>query len=145
MCIRDSYLDKPEILEFPNETWSAQEMRKCEVFQWASKHADQERRDIYLEKAQFFFDVACKQLSGSPRQSLCRPVALLMSNGYSRSWFQKHQDDLAVMPRGSHADFGEPTLFVSQKQRAIRRAKAIVVAAGLTAVISGFALLSRLW
>ena len=32
-------LSRPEILEYPNETWAAQDMRKCEVFQFAAKHA----------------------------------------------------------------------------------------------------------
>ena len=29
-------LDKPEMLEFPNETWAAQDMRKSEVFKFAA-------------------------------------------------------------------------------------------------------------
>ena len=136
------YLDKPEILEFPNETWSGQEMRKCEVFQWAAKHATGDRRESYLAKAQFFFDVACQQLSESPRRSLCRPVALLMANGYSRSWFQK-RDVLKAMPLGTDSDFGSPVVFKSQKQRAIQRAKSIVIAAGLAVVVLTVVLLVK--
>ena len=33
------YLEKPEVLEFPTETWAAQDMRKSEVFKYAALHA----------------------------------------------------------------------------------------------------------
>ena len=33
------YLEKPEVLEFPTETWPAQDMRKSEVFKYAALHA----------------------------------------------------------------------------------------------------------
>ena len=33
------YLEKPEILEYPTETWAAQDMRKSEIFKYATKHA----------------------------------------------------------------------------------------------------------
>ena len=32
-------LSRPEILEYPNETWAAQDVRKCEAFQYAAKHS----------------------------------------------------------------------------------------------------------
>jgi len=131
------YLDKPEILEYPNETWSGQEMRKCEALQWAAKHAVGERRAGFLEKADFFFDTACEQLLKSPRKSLCRPVALLLSNGYSRSWFQSNGDTLESMPQGEHTEFEQPKNFVGQKQRAIGRAKAILVSGCAAAVLFG--------
>ena len=33
------YLDKPEILEFPTETWAAQDIRKSDVFHYAERYA----------------------------------------------------------------------------------------------------------
>ncbi len=32
------YLEKPEILEYPTETWAAQDMRKSEIFDYAARH-----------------------------------------------------------------------------------------------------------
>ena len=49
------YLNKPEILEFPNATWAAQELRKCVVFYYAAKYVDtHEKRDLFLQKARYF-------------------------------------------------------------------------------------------
>src|SRR5262249_26581846 len=49
------YLEKPERLEYPTETWAAQDMRKCEVFQYAALHAEGEERRRFSERADFFF------------------------------------------------------------------------------------------
>ena len=38
------FLDKPEKLEFPTETWAAQDMRKVEVFQWAARHGSEQQK-----------------------------------------------------------------------------------------------------
>ncbi len=121
------YLDKPEILEYPTETWAGQEMRKVEVFQWAARHTDGKQRERFLERAQFFFDTSCKQLHGfGDKNSMCRPVALLLTSGYSHNWFrQGGLDKIKNAPIGQNFDFGKPTVFVSQKSRALRRAKAI--------------------
>lgn len=125
-----AYLDKPEILEYPNETWSAQEMRKCESLQWAIKHGDEDSQNRYLSKAKEFFQVACQQLTVSTRSSLCRPVVLLLSNGYSHCWFQQHESNLPKLPPGPSQSFSDRKTFVDQKQRAISRAKFLVAAAG---------------
>ena len=134
------YLTKPEILEHPTETWAAQDMRKCEVFQWASLHAGGELRESLLERAKFFFDYSTETLSTMETRTLCRPIALLLSNGYSRAWFENH-NDIPKLPQPTNdknkVDFGMPQQFVPQKIQAIKRAKAIFVCgaiAGLLAV-----------
>ena len=53
------YLDRPEILEFPTETWDAQDMRKSEVFDLAALHAASA-----FERAQF--SSGRTTFSGSP-------------------------------------------------------------------------------
>ena len=45
------YLDKPEILEYPTETWAAQDMRKSEIFKYAARHATGAERERFLERA----------------------------------------------------------------------------------------------
>ena len=51
MCANERpYLDTPERLEFPNETWAAQDIRKAAVFEFAARHAtDDDARACYLE------------------------------------------------------------------------------------------------
>ncbi len=48
------YLDHPEVLEFPTETWAAQDMRKSEIFDYASRHATGADEQAFIERAEFF-------------------------------------------------------------------------------------------
>lgn len=129
------YLDKPEELEYPTETWAAQDMRKCDVFLAAARHAetDDERRR-YLEKARFFFDYSVQALKGFETRHLCRPVVLLLSFGWR--WFG--EGDAAAMPPVKPLparDCGRPTTFVAQKPQFLKRAKLIVAIGGVAAVV----------
>ena len=81
------YLDKPEILEYPTETWAAQDMRKSEVFEAAARVADtSEEREKFLERSRFFFESSTTTLARMPTRSLARPVVLLLSNGLARAY-----------------------------------------------------------
>ncbi|MGH7171127.1 MAG: hypothetical protein ACRELF_00160 [Gemmataceae bacterium] len=134
------YLDKPEKLEYPTETWAAQDMRKSEVFNYAAKHASGEERGRFLERAEFFFRSSTNTLTGMKTRTLARPVVLLLSFGFSQAYFQQHPDATAPPPVREHGDFGTPEVFVPQKVRAKKRA---VLAAG-AAAIAGLAALGAL-
>ncbi len=129
------YLEKPEILEFPTETWAAQDLRKSEMFQIAARHAAPELRDRFLERARFFFDASVGRLGREETRSYARPIALLLSNGWRQAWFDRHEADPAPAPAVSAPDFGEPEVFVSQKRRALSRAKRLIVGAWGLAVL----------
>jgi hypothetical protein len=77
-----SFLEKPELLEYPNETWAAQDLRKSVVFYHASRHALPERRALFLEKASFFFSAAQQELLRHPTARLTRPLVLMLQNGW---------------------------------------------------------------
>jgi hypothetical protein len=115
------YLERPEVLEYPTETWAAQDLRKSEVFQLASLHVEGAERERFLERAAFFFDYAIRTLSSMPTRTLARPVILLLSHGWSHAVFNGRVP--LALPRGSEQDFGLPVSFVPQKLLAIRRAK----------------------
>jgi hypothetical protein len=132
------YLDKPEHLEYPTETWAAQDMRKSEVFKFAAKHAAGEERARFLERAEFFFRYSVAALRGMKTRTLARPVVLLLSYGYMHAFFQHHPGAAAPPPAPGHTDFGRPEVFIPQKVRALRRLKALA-AAGLGAVALGAA------
>ncbi|HTU91489.1 MAG TPA: hypothetical protein VMF69_15510 [Gemmataceae bacterium] len=125
------YLEKPEKLEYPTETWAAQDMRKSEVFKYAAKHAPSEERERLLERAEFFFRYSTNTLTGMKTRTLSRPVVLLLSYGFSQAYFQQHPDVTAPPPAQEYLDFGTPEVFVPQKVRAKRRA---VLAAGVVAL-----------
>ena len=126
------YLDQPERLEYPTETWAAQEMRKSELFHLAARHAPPERRAALREQARFFYRYAIDELGSMESRSLCRPVVLLLSCGYRQAHFERHREPApppAVEPEG----FGQPELFVPQKRRVKR--KLLLTAGGLGALL----------
>src|SRR6185436_16658911 len=75
------YLDHPEKLEYPTETWAAQDVRKSDVFLFAARHADEAERDRFTERARFFFDYSMGALLREKTRAFARPVILLLSNG----------------------------------------------------------------
>jgi hypothetical protein len=138
------YLDKPEILEFPTETWAAQDIRKSDVFHYAERYAaTEEDRRRFRERAAFFFRSSVDALRAAPTRALARPVIVLLTSGRLHAWFERHRDQLhAEVPVELH-DFGAPPAgFEPQKTRAFRRAKLLIVLAAVAGVI---ALIAVVW
>jgi hypothetical protein len=130
------YLTKPEILEFPTETWPAQEMRKSEVFEAAARVAvTAEERGKFLERSRFFFEYATTTLAKLPTRSLARPVVLLLSNGLSCAYSKLNPEFPSLPAPQNSADFGSPESFTPQKTVAIRRFKMVVALLGLVATL----------
>jgi hypothetical protein len=124
------YLEKPEILEYPTETWAAQDIRKSDVFCYAAQHARGLERQRFLERAGFFFDASVSTLSTLETRTLARPVVLLLSNGLL------HLDGAgaaAASVADADARFDAPSRFVPQKEAAKRRL--LEGAAGLAAIL----------
>jgi hypothetical protein len=114
------YLEKPERLEFPTETWAAQEIRKSDAFYLAALYAEGDDRARFVERGQFFFRTAVETLERSATRSLARPVIVMLSSGLLHSWFQAHPS-----AQGARSDacehFGLQEHFVTQRQRAKKR------------------------
>jgi YetA-like protein len=127
------YLEKPEKLEFPTETWAAQDIRKSDVFYFAALYASGDERARFLERAEFFHKYSTSTLLAQPTHTLLRPIVVLLSSGYMRSWFTRQADAQAPQP-ATTAAFGSPEMFVPQKERAMRRAMLLAGAGGLVTV-----------
>lgn len=139
------YLTKPELLEYPTETWAAQDVRKSDVFAYAARHAaDAAERARFLERAQFFRDEAAAALSALPTRTCARPVVVLLNRGFRLSWIRAH-DEAAPAPdaRAAAGGFGAPETFVPQRRRALARARWIAAGGLLVAVLLAGALLLR--
>jgi hypothetical protein len=136
------YLDAPERLEYPTETWAATDMRKCEVLLLASLHAgDAAERQRLRDRAAFFFTSSTETLQGMPTRTLARPVVILLTNGFRMGWFTAHADATLPDPEaGTSPDPGTPRAFRPQRLRACRRATWI---AGTMAAIGAVMLLRR--
>lgn len=126
------YLEKPERLEFPNETWAAQDMRKSDVFKYATLYADgTDEHALFLARSQFFFDYSVGAVGETPNRRFARPAVLLLTNGYS------HVQNLAVAaPRPLRtAGFGGPRRFDPQRRIAVNRLLAAGILGVVTAVV----------
>jgi len=115
------YLDKPERLEFPNETWAAQDMHKSEMFKVAAKLTSGKERDAFVERASYFFDYSVNTLSAMQTSGLARTTVLMMSFGYAQGYYAALGVPEATTVELDHHDFGRPVVFVPQKQRAMWR------------------------
>ncbi|SEA45000.1 hypothetical protein SAMN05660420_02099 [Desulfuromusa kysingii] len=77
------YLNKPEILEYPNETWAAQDLRKSVILYHAARYSsDENQQDLFVQKASFFYDYAEQELKRHKTSRLTRPIALILQNGW---------------------------------------------------------------
>ena len=121
------YLERPERLEFPTETWAAQDIRKAAVFEFAARHTDQESdRTTFLERASDFFEYAVGTLHRAPTGRLARPLVLLLSYGFQRPTLANHPIRMApAAPSVSRQKF------VPLRRRVVRRL--LFAGAGLAA------------
>lgn len=121
------FLEKPEILEYPTETWAAQDMRKSEVFKFAAVHAgNPQKREQYLERSGFFHDQSVNRLSSLPTRGFCRPVVLMLSYGWMNVYDNILDDGTADKKLVS---FPQMRRFKPQKALAVRNAKLLLTGA----------------
>jgi hypothetical protein len=118
------YLHHREGLEYPTETWPAQDVRKSDVFSFAARLAEPAERDRFSERARFFFDYSMTALLEEKTRTFARPVVLLLSNGFMQLSRRTELDRVkaAGVPA---AEFGSPERFVPQKAIAKRRLLAL--------------------
>ncbi|MGK2907148.1 MAG: hypothetical protein ACSLFH_12500 [Desulfuromonadales bacterium] len=77
------YLAKPEVLEYPNETWVTQDLRKSVVFCQAARYAEnEEQKVVFMERASFFYNYVREELPKHNSSSFSRPLALMLQNGW---------------------------------------------------------------
>ena len=81
------YLENPELLEYPNETWAAQDMHKSEMFKLGAKHGGENERARFLQRSNDFFEYSVSSLSRMKTRTLTRPIVLMLSFGYAHAYF----------------------------------------------------------
>jgi hypothetical protein len=129
------YLDKPEILEYPTETWAAQDMRKSDVFKFAARYGTAGERNLFLSRATHFFTASMRMLGERETRFTARPRVLMMICGFMHAAFQTGADG-GFAPEGpAPAGTGAPLSFVPQKTTARQRVKQLGVA-GLLGVVA---------
>jgi hypothetical protein len=121
------YLERPEILEYPTETWAAQDLRKADVFDLAAKYSGSLERAKFFTKSEFFYIKALEMLSAYSTRTFTRPMVLLLTQGWMHAWFKNHLSSMEPIPYVPTLLFKPPVRFVPQKTRALRRAKVITL------------------
>jgi hypothetical protein len=129
------YLERPERLTFPTETWAAHEVRKTDVFYHAALHADGVERKRFEERARFFFRYAVDTLNRMPTKTKARPVIVLLSSGLMKPWYESRPGVALPPPDREQDDFGDPVSFVPQKRQAMQRAKVLAASGGAALVM----------
>ena len=102
-----------ETVNYPTETWPAQDLRKNNIFLFAAKYAEEPLRSEFLQKADYFFKKPFEDLCTFETRTFTRPLILVMTNTLMPSYFFHHPDE-----KGPDVicqqDFGQPKRFRPQ-------------------------------
>jgi len=100
------YLDKPEILEYPNHTWVAQEIRKANLFAAAGYYSNSKKEEFY-EKSTEFMNYCIDELEDEETKSYTRILSLLMQN-FSVYQFYTDNANVDYSAKDRRSNYGEP-------------------------------------
>jgi hypothetical protein len=118
------YFDHPEQLEYPTETWAAQEFRKANVLRLAAAHAEEPLRWRLLQRGEELANRGWTDLLRFDSRLVARAVALVMVDGSQDSYFRSRPIIPAPLP--AHVgDFGALEPFLSQKLRVFAQLKTV--------------------
>lgn len=110
------YFDQRQRMEFPTETWAAQDFRKANVLRLAAAHSAEPARRRFLERATLLADRAWTDLMSFDSRHVARAVAIMMTEGTRDQFFRRYEPGRALKPLGD-PDFGIPEQFSPQKLR----------------------------
>lgn len=91
------YLDKPDILEYPNDTWTAQDLRKAHVLA-AANYYSPDKKNQYMTKAQFFQQYVADKLNNAGTKTYTRILVLVMQNQGAVEVYQTKQPCITFAP-----------------------------------------------
>ena len=110
------YLDQRDRLEFPTETWPAQDLRKANVLRLAAAHADEPLRSKLLCRGDELAERAWADLINFESRHAARPAAIVLTEGTRDQHFRANPPEAAPRP-ATVPDFGEPERFICQGSR----------------------------
>ena len=84
------YLHKPEMLEFPNHTWTAQDLRKVNVLLFANYYAA-DHLSPYSTKMEEIYSYITAALKNEKTRTYTRVLAILMQNHGAVTFFNNHE------------------------------------------------------
>jgi hypothetical protein len=128
------YLDRPEQLEYPTETWAAQELRKANVLTAAAHLTEREEAELFRVRADWFSERAWTTLLGFSTWHYTRPLVLAIQMGLYAALFA----DGGCLPKGRGAAASleaekRRSRFVPQREAVRRGARSPVRLLGMLA------------
>lgn len=85
------YLTKPEILEYPNHTWAAQDIRKANVLYLAGYYANSSAQQVkYQQKADSIYQYVGCELGQEETHYFTRILSILMQNHGIKTYTQSN-------------------------------------------------------
>ncbi|MCP4189071.1 MAG: hypothetical protein GY768_00430 [Planctomycetaceae bacterium] len=113
------YLKNASELEFPTETWAAQDLRKGNVLLMAAFIADQSEAKLFKSRGDQILESAWSSLTNFPTATNTRTLVLLLQQGYIETYLkQQLSKEQSTKPIGSRdptdSDFEAPQQFESQ-------------------------------
>lgn len=116
----EPYFDHPEKMEYPTETWAAQELRKANVLRWAARYTeDRELRTRLHHRGDELAERAWHDLHRFPTRAYLRPFTLVMIQGLWDAALRT--DETFCAERGpAKSNWGVPQPFLTQKNRVKR-------------------------
>lgn len=118
----EPYFDHPEKLEYPTETWAAQELRKANVLRLSAEHADEPLRADLLARGSELADRAWSDLLRFESRGVARATAILMTEGSRDAYFRARAVKSATPPSEACV-FGVYADFVPQRLRVLAQLK----------------------
>lgn len=85
------YLSRPELLDYPNKTWVAQEIRKANILCAAYKYSGGSNKN-YLNKAFYYYSYVAEQLTNHSETTFTRILVILLQNHGYYDFFAKNHD-----------------------------------------------------
>ena len=134
------YLDRPEELEYPTETWAAQEFRKANVMLAATRHATGDLKAGLERRAAELAERAWNDLLAFPSRAVLRAVAIMMVEGlHDRYWRVSSPAPAPQVDLPAKVLASPPRPFCPQRARVRERVSSVrgIVTTGLRLVRPG--------
>jgi len=90
------YKELFHIVEIPSSTWSAQDIRKSVIFDYAYKYCEKHLRNEFRTKAEYFFNKAIEDIMSfdDETRTFVRPLTVLMHYGVMHTYFQSMNSNI---------------------------------------------------
>jgi hypothetical protein len=108
-------LGYPEQLEYPTETWAAQELRKGNVLFAASQYVDAQQSQILKARGNAIVDRAWRTLMAFDSRCCTRPLAIVLQQGYAETYFSSQNNNQTGLPLRPYTQATQPQLFRTQR------------------------------